>query len=215
MKILLISASPRRETSQTFALATAVAEGTGAAVEVVHLRDHRIGFCRHCELCHREPLRCSVSDDAMELAGKMLAADGIILATPNYINQVTGSMKTLFDRTSHFIHCKRLLGKYVVGAVTSGSGRDEDVLAYLRYYALTCGAQFSGGVSSRAPVPDEVKKTAVDLGRTLRQDIQAGKEYPEQLAFIEEGRSHFRRLIQIRKDDWPGEYAYWKKQGWL
>ena len=50
-------------------------------------------------------------------------------------NQITASLKALFDRSSHFIHCKRLLGKYVAGVVASGSGQDKDVLNYIRYYA--------------------------------------------------------------------------------
>jgi len=64
---------------------------------------------------------------------KMLDAEGIILASPNYINQVTASMKALFDRSSHFIHCKRLLDKYVAGVVSSGSGQDTASLAIISY----------------------------------------------------------------------------------
>ena len=44
---------------------------------------------------------------------KMLKAEGIIFASPNYINQITASMKALWDRASHFIHCRRFQDKYV------------------------------------------------------------------------------------------------------
>src|SRR4030042_4182409 len=102
---------------------------------------------------------------------KMLEADGIILATPNYINQVTASMKALFDRSSQFIHCKRLLGKYIAGVVSSGSGQSQEVLDYIKYYGHTCGAQYSGGVSSAAQSIGEKTEEAIELGRKLAMDI--------------------------------------------
>ena len=141
MKILLISSSPRKEKSNTFILAGEVLKGaidSGAKAETVHLFDHRIDFCRHCEACHKKIMKCPLKDDAAVILNKMLKADAIIIASPNYINQVNACMKALFDRSSHFIHCKRLLGKYIVGVSTSGSGYDKPVLNYIEYYGTMC-----------------------------------------------------------------------------
>ena len=146
---------------------------------------------------------------------KMLEADGIILASPNYINQVTASMKALFDRASHFIHCKRLLGKYVAGVASSGSGQDKDVLDYIRYYAHTCGAQYSGGVSSTVPISNEKKQEALKLGESLSKDIKDKRLFPEQMKIIESGKEHFKRIMEMRKNLWIEEYQYWKDKGWL
>jgi multimeric flavodoxin WrbA len=218
MKILLISASPRKARSRTLALARQVAAGLGAAatVETVHLRDLKIGFCNHCEACHAACLRCPIKDDVRALLDKMLAADGIILATPNYINQVTAALKAVLDRSSHFIHCKRLLGKHLCGVVTSGSGaQDKIVLDYLQHYAHVCGAQFSGGVSACAYAVEKSAAAAVRLGRTLARDIRERKDYPAQSRIIKKGFAHFGRIIAMRKDHWRGEYAYWREKGWL
>ena len=218
MKILLISASPRKEESQTFLLANEVLKGCSEKArqtEIIHLRDYRIEFCRHCEECHREVMNCSIKDDVDMILKKILEADGIILASPNYINQVTASMKALFDRSSHFIHCRRLLGKYVAGAVSSGSGQDKDVLDYIRYYALICAAQYSGGVSCRAPVSDEKIEEARQLGKKLSSDIKEKKQYRNQLKIIEGNKEHFGKIIKMRKDSWAEEYQYWVAQGWL
>jgi len=217
VNILLISASPRGERSQTLLLAREIARGCGGdcVVEEVSLGRSRIEFCRHCELCHRKVLECPIKDDVPEIIRKMLAADGLILAGPNYINQVTASMKALFDRSSHFIHCLRLLGKYVVGAVTSGSGYDVPVLDYTRHYANVCGARYSGGVSAAAHKVKETLPEAYALGERLVRDISGKTDYPDQRQFIEEHKKHFGRLILMRKDDWTGEYDYWKAKGWL
>jgi multimeric flavodoxin WrbA len=218
MKILLISASPRKKISRTLALARQVLAGcrrAGVKTEVIHLADLSIKFCRHCELCHKKILDCPSKDDVNKVLGKMLKADGIILASPNYINQVTAAMKALFDRASHFIHCKRLLDKYIVGVVSSGGGYDKDVLNYIRYYAHICGAQYSGGVSSRVPVGKMELKKAYALGQNLATDILEEKKFPGQLRIIEKGKEYFKKIIVMRKDEWKQEYKYWKQKGWL
>lgn len=218
MKILLISSSPHKEKSKTFLLAREVLKGiadSGVKTETIHLADCHIGFCKHCEECHRKILRCSVKDSMPPILQKMLEADAIILASPNYISQVTASMKALLDRSSHFIHCQRLLGKYVAGVVTSGSGKDEEVLNYIKYYGHICAAQYTGGVSSCAFAVKEKLGEAYLLGKRLAQDIREKTLYADQIKIIEVNRQHFKRLVLLRKDDWQEEYAYWQEQGWL
>jgi multimeric flavodoxin WrbA len=214
----MINASPRKKASRTLVLGKQVARGCaeeGARCEIVHLSDYNIGFCRHCELCHRKILVCPIKDDAMRLARRILGADGIIYAAPNYINQVPGALKTLFDRHSHFIHCKRLLGKYCAGVVTSGSGYDIPVARYLKYYALICGAQFSGAVCSRAADIGGRAADARALGRKLVSDIRKRRRYPGQLSRIEKSRIYFGSVVKARRKDWREEYLYWQDKGWL
>ena len=134
MKALGISASPRKDKSNTLILlkeAFSVIEKKGYQTELVHLCDLKIEFCRHCESCHKKMMDCPIKDDAHLLLEKMLESDGIIFASPIYINQITGYLKTFFDRSSHFIHCLRLLGKYTGTVATSGGGSQGVVLDYL------------------------------------------------------------------------------------
>jgi multimeric flavodoxin WrbA len=218
MRALLISSSPHKEESSTFLLAKEVLKGLtagGISLEVIHLIDCHINFCRHCEECHKKLLHCSIKDNTSIILKKMLEAEGIILATPNYINQVTASMKALFDRSAHFIHCKRLLGKYVVGVVSSGSGDDAEVLNYIKYYAHACAAQYSGGVSAAAYALKDKLREAYQLGEKLAGDIKEKKVFPEQMEIIQAGKEHFERIIQLRKDEWQEEYQYWVNKGWL
>jgi len=217
MNVLLISSSPHKEKSRTFLLAQEFMKGLGpsAKTEIIHLSDKKIEFCRHCEQCHENMLQCPIKDDVAQIIQKMLNSDGIILASPNYINHVTASMKALFDRSAHFIHCKRLLGKYVAGVVSSGSGHNTEVLDYMAHYSNTCGAQFAGGVSSGVPISEEKKSEARGLGGSFFNIITDKKIFPEQMKKIEESREHFRRIIEMRKKEWRGEYQYWKDKAWL
>src|SRR3972149_5015650 len=98
MRILLISSSPRKEESRTFALAGELLRGCSDSIEtkILQLPELKVEFCKHCELCHKKILCCPIKDDVGMILTEMLDADGIILASPNYINQVTASMKALF-----------------------------------------------------------------------------------------------------------------------
>lgn len=218
MKVLLISSSPHKQKSNTFILAQEALKGLsdeGIEPETIHLSDHRISFCEHCEECHKKILRCSIKDSVPLILDKMLQADGIILASPNYINQVTASMKALLDRSAHFIHCLRLLGKYIAAVVTSGSGQDKEVLDYIKYYAHICGAQYSGGVSASAYAAKEKREDAYQLGRKFAQDIKQKQAFADQMQIIEATKEHFKKIIRLRKDEWKDEYNYWKEKGWL
>lgn len=218
MKILLISASPRKEKSQTFILAKEVLKGAslrGAKTETIHLCNLKIGFCRHCESCHMNIMRCPVKDDAMPLLGKMLESDGIIFASPVYIHQITGYLKMLLDRSSHLIHCQRLEGKYVSAVATAGGGPQDGAVEYLKNYALICGAQFLGAVSTIVPLKENVKAKARALGRQIVAAIKSKNELAGQKGLILGYRQYFRKIIEPRKGIWKGEYEYWKGKGWL
>ena len=217
MKVMAICGSPRGMKSQTRVLAEAVLEGArgkGAQVESVDLSKVRLGFCQACEVCHQGP-DCVLNDDGKQILQQVLKAEGIVFASPVYLNQVTAQMKALLDRTSHFVHCLRLMGKYAAAVTTSGGGGGGEVVAYLKNYALTVGAQFVGGVDARVPLKESDFAAARELGAALVTAIQEKKRYPEQLRTIEERKAYFGRLIALRKDHWPYEHKYWKDMGWL
>jgi len=218
LQALLISSSPHKEKSSTFLLAKEVLRSLseeGISTEILHLDNCRVFFCKHCEACHKKILKCSLKDDVGMILQKMLEADAILLASPNYINQVTASMKALFDRSAHFIHCKRLTGKYIAGVVSSDSGQNEEVLDYLKYYGTTCGAQYSGGVSAQQQFGQDKKNEAFGLGKKISSDLKEKRLYADQLQDIQKGKQYFARVIKLRKDDWQEEYEYWSQKGWL
>jgi multimeric flavodoxin WrbA len=217
MRIVAICGSPRGKKSQTKALAEQVlnsAKAKGADVEMVDLSKKRIEFCRACEVCHQRP-DCVINDDVKGILSMALAADGLVLASPVYLNQVTAQLKAVLDRSSHFVHCLRLTGKYVAGVTTYGGGGGSEVIAYLKDYALIVGAQFVGGVGAKVPPKKSDVSHAAALGETLVAAIQKGTSYPDQIQRIEERKKYFGRLIIRRKDDWPYEYTYWSEKGWL
>ena len=151
----------------------------------------------------------------------LLSADGIILASPNYIMSVTAQMKALFDRCCGPLHCQAMLGKYAAAVETSGGTGGEEVQQYMLRFLRSLGCATVGSIGATATDlanfdrRAQVFKQAVGLGHALVNAIDRKEDFPEQQA---ERRAFFERmknLIRFRQADWPYEYEYWKSQGWL
>ncbi len=217
MNIILISASLKGENSTTYNLSKHVLKWfeDSTNVEEIMCSGNSIKFCTGCGSCYKKLMTCPLKDDVSSIIEKILEADGIIFATPNYLNHITGSLKALLDRTSHFIHCKRLLGKYVTAVVSSGSGQNESVLEYIKYYANQCGAQYLDGVSAQLPINEETLAKAEKIGDDFKTSIQNMSILPDQMAVILSGIDFYRERIKMRSKEWPGEYNYWVENNWL
>ena len=99
MKILAIAGSPRRKgyTDTLLDQAIAGATSTGAEVEHIILSRLKIAPCIECDRCF-ETGRCAVQDDYQMLYDKVLAANGLMLASPVFFMNVSGYAKAFIDR---------------------------------------------------------------------------------------------------------------------
>ena len=108
MKVLIINGSPRKDRGATGGLLHPFIEGmtkAGADVETIYSVGYNIGDCRGCFNCWTSsPGNCIQDDDMKEILDTIADADLIILATPVYVDGMTGSLKTLLDRTIPLLH---------------------------------------------------------------------------------------------------------------
>jgi multimeric flavodoxin WrbA len=222
MKILGINASPKGSKSETLKLVRAVLDGAkskGAKVELVDLCKLHIEYCTACGVCYKKGT-CVKKDDFQVLYGKILAADGLVMGSPNYFRSLTAQMKTMIDRMPDTIHCQLLTGKYSVSVATAGGlGKDKQVTDYLNETMLNFGSFVTGskGVSMRSgpKTLEKAAKKAFRLGETLVEDIMARKIYRKQRTMHEGNRKYFQNLVKMHKDEWIHEYKYWEKKNWL
>ena len=220
MKILAIIGSPRGMQGNTGRLLEEVLAGvevSGAETEILSLKTLTVQPCVACDVCHKTGV-CNIKDDYETIKDKLLACDGFIFASPNYIFSVSAQMKALFDRCNGMIHCMALEGKYAAMVETSGGGEDEEVLAYMSRFVNTLGANSVGGVGSgMAGIriflnEDELYAKARHLGQELCQSIKDKRVYPEQDTFRENFKSRMSGLVDIMKEYWPFEREYWQKK---
>jgi len=120
MKVVGFNGSPRKDGNTSILIGHVFDElqKQGIQTELVQLSDKEIRGCIACYKCHENKDRhCAVkSDAANEYIDKMLGADGIILGSPVYVNDVTPEMKALIDRTGFVSRANGRMLKNKVGA---------------------------------------------------------------------------------------------------
>ena len=102
MRITAFNGSPRGKGSNTGVMVSeflAGAAARGATVEQIFLSEKKIAHCLGCFKCWTAtPGKCVINDNMTDLLEKVISSDLIVLATPLYIDDVTGIMKDFMDR---------------------------------------------------------------------------------------------------------------------
>ncbi|TYC01605.1 MAG: flavodoxin family protein [Kosmotoga sp.] len=113
-------------------------DSEGIEYEIINLHDYKINYCKGCETCILEDY-CPIDDDVDKINEKLIRANGIILSTPVYIENLSGILKTFIDRNCKWYHRSDLLKKpYLCLATTNGSGL-KNTLNYLDLVATRWG----------------------------------------------------------------------------
>lgn len=219
MKIIGIVGSPRKIKGNTGRLMLEVLKGAeeeGAAFETVALPGGTIRPCKACDTCHKKGI-CPQKDDFENLKAKIIASDGVVLASPNYIFSVSAQLKAFMDRCCGVVHCLAFEGRYGASVVTSGGGDEKPIADFMNHFMITTGITPVGSVwATMGALADdeftpEIVEKARALGRKLVRDWQNRVSTPE----IEQRKAEFKERMQqlmlYRRQEWPYEYQYWEK----
>ena len=173
------SPRPKGNTSILVDAALGELERRGAAVSKLMLGEHRIEPCLGHDTCG-DLERCPHGDDVAGLLATVYAADGLLLASPVYYENVSAQMKAFIDRNVFQYSHDVFLEPRVVGllAVTAETGLDDTLAALRRFVALSTEGDipvFSmGGFADKVGVAAEdddllaaARKLAVDMAGVL------------------------------------------------
>ncbi len=190
------------------------AESLGATNESIVLRGDSVLPCMGCDHCHRKG-NCVQNDDFESIKGKILSADGLILASPNYIYSVSAQLKAFMDRCCGIIHCLGFEGKYGASVVTSGGGDEPPISDYMNHFLITVGIVPVGGVwatmgtISGDEFPPDIRKKAFDLGHELVTAWQSKKKPLEIAEAMDTFHDRMENMMRYRGKEWTYEYEYW------
>lgn len=128
VKIVGIIGSLRDDSYSAMALKQAVdrVEALGAAVEILDLREMQLPFCNGGDRYPGYP-------DVEKLREKVKAADGLILATPEYHGSVSGVLKNALDLMSFEHLSGKVTGMISVLGGQSNSNALNDLRVILRW----------------------------------------------------------------------------------
>lgn len=129
MKVLAIMGSPRRNGTGTEVvrkIEKRLKEKGEVEVEALHLADADLKPCRGCFSCIKlGEDRCPYKDERIAIEKRIEAADGIILVSPGYVQNVSGLMKNFMDRMSYTNHRPRFFDKKTMIVANGGAGLDK------------------------------------------------------------------------------------------
>lgn len=136
MKIIAIMGSPKGKGSG-YKIVRMVEERMkqkGAVdFEYVFLKDANLAMCKGCFACvTRGEDKCPIKDDRAALEAKILAADGVILSSPAYVENVSWLMKNFIDRFAFTNHRLRFFRQKVMLVANSGGAGLKPTIAAMR-----------------------------------------------------------------------------------
>lgn len=101
MKLLLLNGSPRRGgvIDTLLERIQQCASEAGWECEKLNVCELKFRSCTGCMQCRTRGVCSLPRDDAHEAAEKITAADLLVVGTPTYWGNMSGQLKSLFDRT--------------------------------------------------------------------------------------------------------------------
>lgn len=230
MKILVLVGSYRRNgnTDQLTGLIKehlqkeAQQQQTPLEIETVYLGQQNLGFCRGCRICYdRGEENCPVKDDLLSIKAKMQAAEGVLMASPVYVDDVSGITKNFIDRLCHVCHRPQFAGKAAFFVATTGSSRTGKTLDTMKMALRTWGFQVVGqaGVKMGALMKREETRARFDAlaAKSAHQLFQAiyHKSYRKPAFYSLMVFKIQQKAWQTKGDPNSLDYHYWAQQGWF
>jgi len=189
--------------------------------EIIALSSHRLGTCRGCKVCFEKGEEfCPLKDDRDVLIEKMMAADGTIIATPNYSFQVSAYTKIFLDRLGFVFHRPCFFGKTFTSIVAQGIYGGGKIVKYLDFVGNGLGFTTVKGSCVTALEPmTEAEKQKID--KTLEEQSKRFYEslltpaFPAPTLLKLGGFRMGRTSIRLMLDDTSRDYRYYQEKGWF
>jgi multimeric flavodoxin WrbA len=160
MKVIGVCGSPRKGNTE-WMLGRLLDELSrhGVETELILLRKMDIRMCRGCLTCEKggkmRQGNCVIKDDMTAVYPKLIVADAFVLASPGYMEMISGLLKVFLDRTCAV--WPRLEGKRVAGLAVAEEGIGQ-TMRNLKGYAALCQMNWVGGVTALVKNPGDAAR---------------------------------------------------------
>ena len=195
--IVAVYGSPRRKGNTATLLKKAVegASDAGARVEEIVLRDLKMSPCLEIYGCNKAG-ECRLKDDFQAARDRILASQGLMLASPVFFYTVSAHTKILMDRfqslwvkkywiekTARDKQTTRRKGLFISAGATKGKKLFDGILLSLKYFfevidmelwkaLLYRGLDFEGDVLKFPEYLDEAYQAGKELAEVLNHEAK-------------------------------------------
>lgn len=192
-------------------------------IERIFLGHAEIKTCIGCRVCFdKGEALCPLKDELLSIREKLNEADGIILASPVYVEDVNGIMKNWIDRMAFNCHRPAFADKAALVLSTSGGGSTNHALRTMRTALMTWGfyikdqEKFSTGALMEVEemnnhFQSKIQKIAKNLYIAIKHKKVLKPSFYSLIIFKVQQKYWQRRINKQHTFD----YIYWNQKGWL
>jgi multimeric flavodoxin WrbA len=151
-------------------------------VELIELKDHKVGPCVGCYLCDfKVEGICVLKDEYEEIKRRLHEVDGIVYMGSCASGMVDCHLKAFLDRSWGIAHRPSLKGKYGFAVATGGGPLEKNAAWYLGAVldktGTKCIASITDGDSKDPNFANTVRKTVEDLDRAMEEKWQIADRF--------------------------------------
>lgn len=227
-RVVAINGSPKMQNGNTQVILEPFLEGMkemGAEIELFYTKKLDVKPCQGGFICwNKTPGECWQKDDMQWLAPKMGEADVLVIATPVYVDGVSGPMKMVLDRVLPLVHgpfelrdghCRHpLREEYTRGklVLVSNAGfwemdNFDPLVVHMKALCKNLSREYAGALlrphggalrvfKDLGSLPEDVMEAARDAGRQLVRD---GAMNEETLAAVSREVIPFETYVEIAR----------------
>lgn len=198
------------------------AESQHIAIDIrnVRLSVQKIETCRGCRCCFDKGV-CPLKDDVVEIQEILAGCDALVLASPVYMEDVNGVMKTWIDRMAFCAHRPIFYGTCAIAISTSGAGCSNHTLNTMKnaliawsFHILSAHKFRMGAYMEDKRIEEKytpkLSSIAVSLIRSVQKNA-AQKPTLFSLISFKIQQKYYRTCDRAGTLD----HTYWKEKGWL
>ncbi len=223
MKILaIIGARKNGNTSHTVREMCQRMQDIGEVdIEYLYLHDFELKYCRGCRTCFdKGETTCPHKDDLLIIVEKMKEADGTIFASPAFLNDVSGILKSLIDRTAYFSHRPAFYTKCAFIVTTTHATGNKHTRNSIAGSVFSMGFYYAGSLDLKIPTVKGVPAFTKDRAKINK----AAKKFYTAIAEDKYKHPSLISLItfKMKQKTWGSEkekgsldHRYWEENGFL
>ena len=177
MKVLLLNGSPhvRGNTACALAELEKTFADCGVETETIQVGSAPLRGCMACDYCYEHD-RCVMDDIVNETASKLLAADGVVVASPVYYASANATLIAFLDRlfySTEFIDKRMKVGASVAVCRRGGASATFDELN--KYFTIAgmpiASSQYWNSVHGLEPGDAAQDAEGLQTMRTLARNM--------------------------------------------
>jgi multimeric flavodoxin WrbA len=228
MKVLILTGSYRKK-GNTARLTNLLAQqitqinhqkDESTEISTINLSERNLQPCHGCRVCFdKGETYCPHWDDMEEIKTAMTKADVLILASPVYVEDISGVMKTWIDRLAHVCHRPEFGGKYAYLLTTSGTGTSGHALGTLESALRTWGYHIigknnfiTGGTMPENEISTHFQPRVEHIARQILVSVKKQKALSP--SFVSLLYFKVQQVCWQKSTEDSVDLQYWQARGW-